>query len=204
MSDPITDPSVKDPSPVDNPKIEPKEDFVKYSSYQKVLNEKRNIASKHIDAVARVAELESANKERSELELKEQNKFQELLETRDKELLDTRAKLEETNKNIEWAEKMRSFQDSLGHSKIDSAYYSLVPIDEIKYNDDGSIDQDSLLKVVDTFKTTHHRLIDSPKTDLPNQKPGSSTGQGLSKEDWLKLGSKEMTARAKEVDFSKV
>ena len=108
--------------PVGENKPESIEDVVKFSTHQKVLHEKRNLASKHSEAIARLAELESANKEKAETELRDQNKFQELLETRDKELLETRAKLEDTNKSIEWADKMRAFQDTLGHSKLDSAY----------------------------------------------------------------------------------
>ena len=188
--------------PVGEHTSEPKDDFVKHSTYQKILHEKRNLAAKHADTVARLAELESANKEKAETEMREQNRYQELLEQREKELSETRSKLEDTNKSIEWADKMRAFQDSLGHSKLDSAYYSLVPVDEIKYGEDGRIDQDNLLNVVNTFKTTHSRLIDDPRNDLPNQRPGSSTGKKLTQEEWRKLGSAEMMARFKEVDFS--
>ena len=179
-----------------------KEDFVKYSTYQKILNEKRNLASKHADTVAALAKLESEKKEKAETEMREQNRYQELLEQREKELADTRSKLDETNKSIEWADKMRAFQDSLGHSKLDQAYYSLVPIDDIKYGEDGRIDQENLLNVVNTFKTTHSRLIDEPRNDLPNQRPGLSTGKKLSQAEWRQLSSKEMMARFKEVDFT--
>jgi hypothetical protein len=190
-----------DPVGENNP--DTKEDYVKHSTYQKILHEKRNLASKHAETVARLAELESANKEKAETEMREQNRFQELLEQREKELSETRSKLDETNKSIEWADKMRAFQDSLGHSKLDSAYYSLVPVDEIKYGEDGRIDQENLLNVVNTFKTTHSRLIDEPRNDLPNQRPGLNSGGVLSVSQWKSLGSaKEMRERANEVDWS--
>jgi len=193
-------------SPVDSPVGEnpdQKEDFVKHSTYQKILHEKRNLAAKHAETVARLAELESANKEKQETELREQNKFQELLEQREKELQETRSRLEETNKSIEWADKMRAFQDALGHSKLDSAYYSLVPVDEIQYGEDGRIDQENLVSVVNTFKTTHSRLIDEPRNDLPNKRPGLSTGQKLTVSEWKSLGSaKEMRDRSSEVDWT--
>ena len=193
-------------SPVDglvgdnNP--ESKEEFVKYSTYQKILNEKRNLASKHADTVAQLAKFESERKEREESEMREQNRYQELLEAREKELADTRGQLDSTRKDIEYAQKMHAFNESLGHSKLDPAYYSLVPIDEIKFTDEGHIDQESLNAVATNFKTRHARLIDDPRNDLPSQRPGLSTGKKLTPEEWRKLSSKEMSARWQEVDFS--
>jgi len=194
---------------IPNPLVEgssqnsPVDGLVGETNPKQLLDQHRKTKGVNADLIAENAKLHSDNKERNETELRDQNKFQELLETRDKELLETRSKLEETNKSIEWADKMRAFQDTIGHSKIDSAYYSLVPVDEIKYGEDGRVDQESLLSVVNTFKTTHHRLIDDPRSDLPNHRPGSSTGKGLSKDEWRsgKLSSKEMMDRFKEVNF---
>jgi len=146
---------------------EQKNDFVKYATHKQLLEQHRKTKGVNADLIAQNAKLESDKKEREETEMRDQNRYQELLEARDKELTETRSKLDETNKSIEWADKMRAFQDSLGHSKLDAAYYSLAPIDEIKYGEDGRIDQENLLNVVNSFKSTHSRLIDDPRNDLP-------------------------------------
>jgi len=181
---------------------EQKNDFVKYATHKQLLEQHRKTKGVNADLIAQNAKLESDKKEREETEMRDQNRYQELLEARDKELTETRSKLDETNKSIEWADKMRAFQDSLGHSKLDAAYYSLAPIDEIKYGEDGRIDQENLLSVVNSFKSTHSRLIDDPRNDLPNQQPGLSTGKKLSRSEWKLLSSKDMMARFKEVDFT--
>jgi len=178
---------------------EQKNDFVKYATHKQLLEQHRKTKGVNADLIAQNAKLESDKKEREETEMRDQNRYQELLEARDKELTETRSKLDETNKSIEWADKMRAFQDSLGHSKLDAAYYSLAPIDEIKYGDDGRIDQENLLNVVNSF---HSRLIDDPRNDLPNQQPGLSTGKKLSRSEWKLLSSTDMMARFKEVDFT--
>jgi len=52
------------------------------------------------------------------------------------------------------------------------------------------------------YQSTHSRLIDDPRNDLPNQQPGLSTGKKLSRSEWKLLSSTDMMARFKEVDFT--
>jgi len=179
------------------------DDFVKYSTYKKTVNEAKNLRVKHSEAISKLAEFEAKERERSEKQLIDDKKYEELLGQRDEELSTTRAELDQTRKNEVDYRKMSSFLRGLGTSSIGDDYLQLVPLDKIDLTEDGSIDQESLIATVSEFKQKHSRLLIEPKSDLPiNRVGGSGTGK-LSYKEWSNLkSSKDMKDRAHEVDFS--
>jgi len=190
-------------SPVDNPIIPSENDVVKYSSYKKVLNEKKALGDKHADALAKLADYEAKDRDIQQQMLIDEKNFGEVLTVKDQELERLSNELNESRRNEQDYRKMTGFLSGLGTSKLESKYYSLVPLDEIKLEDDGTIDQSSLIETVAKFKTDHSRLIVDQRNDLPPHKVGDSTGKKLSVKEWKALASsKEMKDRYNEVDWA--
>ena len=191
-------------SPVDKPIDNNENDVVKYASYKKVLNEKKMLADKHSEAITRLAEYESKDKQIQQQMLIDEKKFGEVLSFKDQELLRVSNELAESRRNEQDFRKMSGFLSGLGASKLESKYYSLVPLDEIKLGDDGAIDQESLIETVNKFKNEHSRLVINQRNDLPPNKVGDSTVASLSVSEWKSLASsKEMKERYKDVDWNK-
>jgi len=191
------------PTNNDNKPSDNSEDTVKYASFKKLLDEKKNLSSKHSDALAKLAEYEARDKEAAERKAIEEKKFTEVLQTKEQELNELRNTVGTMKKNEEDFRKVHSFLNGLGDSKLESKYYSLIPLDDIRMTDEGDIDQESLVDVITNFKTDHKRLLISQKPVIPNNKTGDSSGKKLSPSQWRALkSSKEMAARYKDVDFS--
>jgi vacuolar-type H+-ATPase subunit I/STV1 len=200
-----TNQNTSTPRPVDGEGNTPPEDYVKFTSYKKAVDESKAYKSKHADAIAELAKYQAKEKADKEQRLIEDRKFDEYMAKKEEETKTLREELNETRKDNEDYRKMTSFLSAMGSSKVESKYYSLIPLDSIELDESGAINQESLNEAVNNFKAEHSRLIISPKTGLPSNKVGGSTTPGLSYEEWSRLGSaKEMRERAKEVDFSKV
>lgn len=179
------------------------EDLVKYSTYKKTLSEVKAIKERHREAMEKLAQYETRDKELSEQKLIEEKKFSEVIQSKEQRLLELSGELEQSKRNEQDFRKMTSFLSGLGSSKLESKYYQLVPLDDIKLNDDGAIDQESLIDTVNKFKAEHNRLVVNPRNDLPPNKVGDSTGKRLSVAEWKSLASsKEMKERYKEVDWT--
>jgi len=178
-------------------------DTVKYGTYKKVLNETKNLRAKHSDAIARLAEYESKEKESAEKLLIEEKKFDEVLRAKEAEIEETRNLLNQSTKQMTDYQKMTGFLQSLGGAKLESDYFQLVELDKIKLDDDGALDQASLAEYANEFKTRHQRLLITPKSDVPANHPGGSGKVGLTVKEWKNLkSSKEMRERAGEVDWT--
>ena len=186
-------------SPVDNSN---NDDVVAYATHLKLLDEKKKLAAKHSDVLAKLADYESKEKELTERKLLEEKKFQEVLETREKELNEYKSRYQSVLEEKTDFTKMHAFVSNLGDSKLDPKYYSLVPLDKISIEEDGNINLDNLNEVITSFKTEHPRLLIPLKNTLPSNKVGDSSGKKLSVDQWKSLGSaKEMMAKFNDVEF---
>jgi len=176
---------------------------IRQSTYKRTVNEMKNLKAKHADAIAKLAEIEARDRQQEEARLRADKQYEELLKKKDEELSLTRSELERTNKDITDFRKTSAFLSAMGNAKIESKYYNLIPIDNIKLDDQGQIDQDSLVNSVNMFRQEHPRLIVEQRSDLPANKPGTSNGTKLTVSQWKALGSSaEMRKRFHEVDFS--
>ena len=146
------------------------EEKVAYSSYKKLLTEKKNLQSRLAEKNEALAKFESAQKDAEEKQLLDDKKYQELLLQRDKELESTRQELGQWQNLVTDSRKIAAFTDALG-AKVESKYHGLIPLDKIELDAEGQIDGNSLASAVDYFKKEHARLIIDPKKDLPSNQP---------------------------------
>ena len=185
------------------------EDVVAYATYKKVLSETKNFKAKLSDkdsklqeANAKLAEYEAAEEAKRVEEEKARGNFDKLIAEKEEKIKslegDLQSNIEQTNNFV----KTNAFLSNLD-GKLDSQYYGHIPLSDIKIDDDGSIDQESLTRAVSSFKESHPRLIVTRKADIPNTKTGSSGGS-LSYNDWNAIKDpEEQRRRYGEVDWSK-
>lgn len=169
------------------------DDKVAYTTYQKVLDEKKALQ-------ARMDEIEREKKERIEAEAKEKNDWQKIAELREQELAEAKAKL--TEKDTALSERDKRDQDTLKlHSfigaltgKVDKKYWDYIPLEQIAVNPEtGRPDETSVAKAVESFRANYPELITGvggPR--LPNNAPGDASGKSISYEAWMALPAAEM------------
>lgn len=170
---------------------EKKPDSVAYDSYLKLLDEKKKVQAK-------LDEYAEKEKKAKEDKLRENNEWKTILETREKELGETKAALQA---KVEAETKQAKLNAVLSRiaGKIENDYQILIPIDSVVVNPaTGAIDEASAEKVAKDFEAKHARVIQRANGKPTNQEAprGNST---LSYEEWTKLPAKEMKARYSEV-----
>jgi len=176
-------------------------DGVSIETHRKLLREKKRAAERARELEAKVSEYEAAEKERHEKSLQEQNKYQELLALREKELAEEREKTAETERRRLQARKVKAVLDKLPGSLPD-AYLIHINADKVLVNPDtGEIDDSSVHHVCKEFLEHHHVLLGKPVSTAqvdPSAPVANSAGK-LSAEDWKSLPSKERKEKISQV-----
>jgi len=168
-------------------------DTVAYSSYQKLLSEKKKLQAK-IDKVEREAEM------RQKEELEAQQKYKELWESAKTESESLKGQVRSYEERWTDALKLDAFNKALGDTrKIDPKYSGFIDTANILIDPEtGKIDELSARREVERVSQSFPEIVKSTVTArLPNETP--SLGQKLTYEQWKKLPTKEMAARIKEV-----
>ena len=182
---------------------ESSDDLVKYSTYKKVLNEKKTLQSKHAEAIAKLAEHEAREKQKEEQQLIADKEFDKVLGERDKQIDELTGRLNQSTKALDDTIKLQHFISALGSSKIDPKYFGFIPLDDIQIEEDGNVNKENLMKVVNEFKAEHPRLLVNPKGNLPNHHVNQEKAGTISYKAWRELkSSKEQSERYKDIDWS--
>lgn len=168
-----------------------------YETYQKILGEKKSIqekAKKLEDELntfrAKFSELdqEKVDAERKRLEDKEQ--FKDLYTKTREELQAKETQISSLVKAQVDARKMSSFLDAI-KADVPRQYWGLVDIDKIALDGD-KVDEYSVQKYVDEFKTSYADIIKPRETRrMPGDTAPLDDKSTLSYEQWLKLPAKE-------------
>lgn len=200
VSDQKTSSSADDQNPENpNPEsVEPKGDTVKYETYKRTVGEVKKFKSKLTAAEEELQKYKEAERKREEEEMEKRGEFDKvkknLMDELEKERLEKKALLKQQTDN----RKLGAFLSTLGGS-VDKEYWPLIDIDQIAIDpDSGEIDELSVTRLADSFKSKHSRLIDGVKG--PKVYDGSPNREAsLSVEEWRKLPLKERKERMGEV-----
>lgn len=163
-----------DPDPVDPPQDDPPKaakDSVAYGTYQKVLGEKKRAAQENSDLRERLAALETADKERQEDELKEQNKYKELLELREKEAAALKAEADQLKEEQRNVRKLNAVVRALP-SELPRKYWRFVDLNSVIVNPDTEeVDEMSAKSVAEGFIKEFPEAFGKPGAPKDNQAP---------------------------------
>lgn len=171
---------------------------VKYESFQKVLNEKKNVAERLKATEARLAEYERQNKESEERKLKEQGEYKKLLEQRDRELEEIRGSKSELERTILDSMKYQAVLDKIGGKLKHRDYMSHIDVDRVSFDPETkALDFNTVESVANDFLKTHSHLVSFPNAKLPQDAPQAA--ESISYEQWLKLPAREMKQKMAQV-----
>lgn len=206
MSDnPTSTSGAPDSSSGTNPENSKDKDTVAYSTYSKLLGEKKKRDEELEATKAKLAELAKAEKERTEKELKEKEDFKTLLKLREDELAKTKSEVSEMKSSLESGSKLRSFLDKV-NGVVDKQYWALIDLDQIKMDPTtGMPDEMSVEAVAKKFEQDYGLVLKSkgaPK-QLPNDAAKGGATSKMSVAEWKALkDAKKMKDNYHLVDWS--
>lgn len=138
------------------------DDQVKYSTYQKVLTEKKNTQERLRETEAKLAAFVDSQREAKENTLKEQNEYKALFEQREEELKATKERLTNVNSQIDIAFKVTAFLGAVD-GDIPAKYRSFIDTASIILNPETKqVDEMSVASAVEKFKKQYPELIKVP------------------------------------------
>lgn len=133
-------------------------DTVSYSSYLKLLNQRKADQSKARELEDKLNEILAEKQADQQKNLEEQGKYRELWEESQKQI----QKINEERKNEKKAllnhKKLSSFKEIVG-DLANPKYASLIDLDKITVDENGDIIKESLEIYGNWFKTNHPELL---------------------------------------------
>jgi len=166
---------------------------VDYTSYQKLLSEKKKLQKEF-------EKIKADSEQRKTQELETQQRYKELYESVQTEKAQLEDKVKEHETRWQDAIKINAFNETLGETrKIDSKYLGFIDTSKIIIDaDTNKVDPVSVQKEVDRVTNVYPEIVRSTVTNtMPNSAPNSRGT--LSYQEWLKLPPDEMKRRRKEL-----
>lgn len=166
-------------------------DSVSYETHRKLLAEKKKRDEEVRLKDEQLVALQRKEKEREENDLKEKENFKKLVEIRDKELADERAKYNGLNTTIQESVKFNSFLEALP-GQIDRKFWKMVDTSGIVIDPStGEPDPTSVKAAADKFQAEFSELIQvGGKAKLPNNEAGQYQG-AMNDDVWNKMSAKD-------------
>jgi len=172
-------------------------DQVAYSSYKKVLDQRKADNARLKETQEQLNTLLAEKASEDEAKLAEQGKFKELLEAEQLKSQQATEQLQAFKEQGVIRSKEEALRKEIGQLK-NPDYLKFADISNISMDADGKIDTESVKQVALNFKDSYPDLLQGDSNNLPNSAPGKASG-GLTYEKWLSLPSREQKARMSEV-----
>ena len=173
-------------------------DSVSYSSYQKLLDEKKSLQNKFRETQAELDKRLQAEQDAENKRLEEQGEWKKRAEQLEAERDEWKNKFGDLNSNVTESRKIVSVLEMFP-GNVRKEYHHLIDTDEIFVDpDSGRVDESSIKKVAEKFSKAFPELIqrrDGP--GIPDGEPQG--GKTLSVDEWRKLPPKEKRERYSEV-----
>lgn len=151
-------------------------DVVKREAYEGVTKDLHKFKAKAREEAAARAELEVKLKAYEEEKLKEEAKWKELYEKRNQEIESVKQQVQQEKQNYLKTVKMAALKAELGGVK--ETYLVHADLSSIEFNDDGSLNPESVRSVANKFREEHSMLIPSSgNTTITNPAPSTQTVQ---------------------------
>ena len=170
------------------------EDKVAYSSYQKLLAEKKALADRYREQQETLSKIEAERKEAEKKKLEEQGNYKKLLEQERQEREKLANKLKQTEERETGRRKLASVIKSVG-GEIDPKFYDLIDYDEVIVDPEtGEVDKLSVTNVVEKIRATYPEIIRAKGGPGMSQAApkGANGAATISYDEWRKLPVKEM------------
>lgn len=141
-------------------------EFVPKRAYEEVSRDMHRYKQSAREAAAAKAEYEAKLKALEEEKLREKQEWKELYEREKQEAEVAKRKAREEREAYLTAVKKSALKNELG-GRIKDVYLTHANIGSIEINEDGTINQESLLRVANDFRKNHGELIPPASTPEP-------------------------------------
>lgn len=170
-----------------------KPDYVSREAYERLLDEKKRASD-------RLRAMEEERRRQEEQALREKEDWKKLAENKEKELEETRSRLNQLESEITAAKKVAAFNEAL-EGTLERKYWHLIDLDQIVVHPEtGEVDEGSVAKAIKVFKAEYGELIKRPGTpSMPADAPGRGGSNRLTYEQWLALPVREREKRYKDI-----
>lgn len=143
-------------------------------------------------AKAKLKEFQEKERLKEEEEAKKRGDYEKLIKDRDEELLKLKGELTTHKTRMESASKLAAVLDAVD-TDIERKWFDIIPLDQIILNPEtGEIDQMSVTKTVENLKKTWPEMFKAKGKGLPVDAPNGNSAGTITREDWMKLSSKDM------------
>ena len=167
-----------------------KEAFVSKKAYEDVSRDMHRFKQKNKELEATVNEFKSQLKAQEEQKMQEQEQWKELYQKREAELEQARREADSQRNQYLNAAKLSALKQEIG-ANVRDEYLKFAPLDSIAFNEDGTIDRDSVREAANSFRKEHGQLI--PNSENVNITGQASQQKEFQKEvDTSKMSSKEL------------
>jgi hypothetical protein len=185
-------------TPVEDGQKPQDKDTVAYETYRRVVGESKKAKSRAKELETELQAYKDAEKRKEEEDLEKRGEYDKVKASLQEELDKAKAENKALKQEHTDNRKLGAFLSSLDGT-VAKEYWPLINIDQIAVDPDtNEIDELSVKRLVDTFKSTHSRLIDGVKG--PRMTDSSPDRQSvLTTEEWRKLPLKERKERMGEV-----
>lgn len=158
------------------------EEFVSKKAYEEVSRDMHRYKQTAKEAAAAKSEYEAKLKALEEEKLREANQYKELYEREKQEREALAKKAQDERSAYITAVKKSALKSELGGT-IKDAYLVHANVSAIELNEDGSINQESLLKVANEFRQNHGELLPTVSSPDPTSiaAPAGQTVSDISK-----------------------
>jgi len=173
---------------------EAKEEFVSKKAYQDVSTDMHKYKTDLKETKALLNQIQAEQEAVKKEALAEQGRWEELYNSNQSELDQIKQERDsDKNKFVDYHKKNSVLQKIGGFKRDD--YNKFIDVENVSMNDDGSLNEDSLMNEVDRIKQEYPELLKSASnTKLPNDAPkGNEVGpqdanklQGHEKVQYLK------------------
>lgn len=172
-------------------------DKVDYESYQRAIAQLKTTKAKLQEHEERENALLMQQKVKEEEDLLKKQDYQKLLDRKNAEVelerktrLELESKLSEAEKNRIDSHKLSSFYEKLPGKIKKKEYLSFVDLDSIEVDENGKVNEETVMRTVNDFMKEHHFLVEAKNKTMPNEAPSNYSGK-LNYDQWLKLPLKE-------------
>jgi len=155
--------------------------FVSRESYERMQKDLHRFKSRARESESKNNEYETEAKARAETKLLEEKNFQQVIDTKNKEIEELNGAISNFRVRDEQAAKYSALTDALGQ-RVPDKFLPVIPLDDIKFVD-GQIDLDNLKEVAGRFKTDYPEIFKRPSSSAPGDFP-QGTSKKMSKSEY--------------------
>lgn len=191
----------ENPADGNNDQGKKQDGFVKFETYDKVMNRMKKLESIVADKDQTISSFQTEIKQREESELAKNGEYKKLLELEKAKNQDLNNKVTEVSgerdsmfQTVVRARKEQAVIEKLPGKVKNTAYYDFISWDDVAMNPEtGEIDHESAVQVANTFAEKHPELLEAKQM---GKLPSGATPYGYQPKDFSQVPVADMRKEA--------